>query len=73
MRPQRNAADHTYSDATNTARYAASMRPQRNAADHCMAAGEDPGTTRGFNEAAAERCGSREGEQRMVVEIIQLQ
>ncbi len=59
MRPQRIAADHASSESEFIARSRASMRPQRIAADHVRQRKTPRFTTTRFNEAAANRCGSR--------------
>ena len=62
MRPQRSAADHSRFRLRWSKAAVASMRPQRSAADHRIgSARRVTAIPRGFNEAAAFCCGSRQG------------
>ena len=58
MRPQRFAADHAPTGASDAATHRASMRPQRFAADHLVTGLRASYPPKCFNEAAAIRCGS---------------
>ncbi len=58
MRPQLFAADHMDSTGLRGAQDKASMRPQLFAADHRLLQSSGGGAIKGFNEAAALRCGS---------------
>jgi len=57
MRPQQNAAENMPDGDKPPAVPVASMRPQQNAAENESERAEYNASLKGFNEAAAKRCG----------------